>query len=122
MARGLGQAFFELLVQQAVLAQHAPPLQQGIEQQDDPAFFLPFTTFAATVFAFATCPSFAALAQHGASQQATLQQAVLHLLASQQPDFGPANAADEINESASTRLARIEFFMIECFLAYVAVE
>lgn len=97
-------------LQQAVLEQHAPPLQHGIEQQEpDLPFFascvnLPTTFFLAPAF-------FLADAQQGASQQATLQQAVLHLAASQQPDFGAAIAADETSVSASTRRARIDFFI-----------
>jgi hypothetical protein len=48
--------------------------------------------------------------QQGASQQATLQQAVLHFEASQQDDFGAARA-DEATR-ASTRLARMCLFML----------
>jgi hypothetical protein len=95
---------------QQPLPQQLPPLQQGIEQQLDPLAECFERAEWTLCRAFATLP-FAA-EQQGASQQATLQQAVLHLDASQQPDLAAANAA--VVTRASAGPARIVLFM--CFL------
>ena len=88
-------------LQQVPPEQHAPPLQQGIVQHE-----------ACTDVAECAAALWAEAVQHGASQQATLQQAVLHLAGSQQACLVGAAKATEAHTNVRASPTRM-FLIIE---------
>ena len=105
--------------------QHTPPLQQGIAQQLAPCFALWETASLTKVALAPWLPSLAALAlaasQQGASQHAILQQAVLHLDASQHAVLGAAKA-EVTNVRARTNPASLNLFNVFSCINPVADE
>ncbi len=98
--------------QQDVSEQQDPPLQQGSEQQLSDCFLCPMANAARCARAdLLTALADLALAasQQGSSQHATLQHAVSHFEASQQLDFGAANAV-VTNVRARARPASLYVF------------